>query len=608
MIWALGFEGVQSTRGSPTPATVGTDQTLYFGVGPYMVAVNSSSYILWVFETPTNKSVEASPALGSDGTAFFGCNDSYVYAVDYTGSLVWAYESIGAVTSTPALGSNGEGSVVFVGSSGGYLHALHQGNGSLMWQYAAGSAIQSSPVWDADNDMVYLTTSAGWVVAVSTLDGSLSWKYSMPSSISSSPAVGWGSLLYVTLESGDVYALTTSTGAMVWRDHIGSPISSSPVVDMGGSIYFGTDKGVFYCIESPGNVLWEYNTSDAATWHSAAIGYGGVIYAGNTDGLIVAFTGAALQVRTSEPTAAPTYAVVRLEVIIDLYNITAADIDIDSFFKETYISTVADVVDVNSSLVLFGDYYNVSSSTTSATRRELLESSTDIVRTTFTILLYNLTECTRSLKTLEANVTSGWFVKTLASIGIELHSAAAESVTLAVMVNGECLLTTAAPTPYRKKAHPTAVPTPSSKKAAYPTAAPSPDGKKVGYPTFAPTPTPSAEPTPKPTTGHEVVCVATSLPLSNVSYSSVITPAAKSVITTSVGQTTNTSTSDIEVNKYSNLCDDKSSTKRKLWATEMLEAHDISNGGMAALGASVSTTTTSSSNISFSITRILSGT
>ena len=72
-----------------------------------------------------------SPAIGSDGTVYFGaeagCCAGCLYALNPDGTLKWRFQTEDWVASSPAIGSDG---TVYIGSGDGYLYAI-QGSSSL---------------------------------------------------------------------------------------------------------------------------------------------------------------------------------------------------------------------------------------------------------------------------------------------------------------------------------------------------------------------------------------------------------------------------------------------------------------------------------------------
>lgn len=69
----------------------------------------------------TSAAIESSPAIGTDGTVYFGSWDGSVYAVYSDGRLRWSYPTGSAINSSPALALDG---TVYVGSLDGHLYAI----------------------------------------------------------------------------------------------------------------------------------------------------------------------------------------------------------------------------------------------------------------------------------------------------------------------------------------------------------------------------------------------------------------------------------------------------------------------------------------------------
>ena len=75
---------------------------------------------LWEFET--GGAVTSSPAIGSDGTVYVGSWDKKLYAINgKSGVKLWEFETGGYVDSSPAIGSDG---TVYVGSRDKKLYAI----------------------------------------------------------------------------------------------------------------------------------------------------------------------------------------------------------------------------------------------------------------------------------------------------------------------------------------------------------------------------------------------------------------------------------------------------------------------------------------------------
>ena len=145
---------------------IAEDGTIYVGVDPYgaamqgdlqivgnsFYAVNPDGTLKWQF--PTGDGVESSPAIGPDGTIYFGSYDSTFYAVTDNGTegtLKWSFKTDGIIDASPTVGADG---VVYIGSRDSTLYAFNP-DGSTKWTYRLPGQIESS-VTIAGNGSIYV--------------------------------------------------------------------------------------------------------------------------------------------------------------------------------------------------------------------------------------------------------------------------------------------------------------------------------------------------------------------------------------------------------------------------------------------------------------------
>ena len=83
-------------------------------------AVPKPGTVLWEFET--GGAVDSCPVLGADGTVYVGSNDNKVYALDgKTGAKIWEFETGSYVGSSPSVGADG---ILYVGSYDKKVYAI----------------------------------------------------------------------------------------------------------------------------------------------------------------------------------------------------------------------------------------------------------------------------------------------------------------------------------------------------------------------------------------------------------------------------------------------------------------------------------------------------
>ncbi|MBN2373881.1 PQQ-like beta-propeller repeat protein [bacterium] len=114
---------------------VASDGTIYAGnsnadsayganQGNQVFAVNpGDGSVKWAYPVGDGdeNSIFSSPAIGSDGTVYIGCDNGKVYALTSDGGLKWSYQTQGEVSSSPAIGSDG---TVYIGSCDGKIYAF----------------------------------------------------------------------------------------------------------------------------------------------------------------------------------------------------------------------------------------------------------------------------------------------------------------------------------------------------------------------------------------------------------------------------------------------------------------------------------------------------
>jgi outer membrane protein assembly factor BamB len=261
--------------------------------------------IKWKFKT--GGAVISTPAV-IDGTAYFGSNDHYLYAVNLADGLQrWKFKTGSRVTSSPAV-YNG---AVFFASYDGNIYAVDAKSGEQRWKFAsegerrfmgrhlhgadpAGESMPdpfdfylSSPAIDADT--VYIGSGDGNVYALDAQSGTLRWKFRTGNVVHASPAIANG-MVYIGSWDSYFYALDAKSGQERWRfktgeDHeIANQVgiqSSALIAD--GTVYFGCRDSNLYALDAAsGAKKWVY--SNKGSWViSTPIAKEGTLYFATSD-------------------------------------------------------------------------------------------------------------------------------------------------------------------------------------------------------------------------------------------------------------------------------------------------------------------------------------
>ncbi|HEC89638.1 MAG TPA: cell surface protein, partial [Thermoplasmatales archaeon] len=144
-----------------TTAAVSSN-SIYVGSDMNMYCISLDGEIMWSFTA--GDIIESSPALGLDGTIYFGCNDGYLYALKPSGELKWKFETTGVIyTSSPSIGADG---TIYIGDENGHVFAVNP-DGTKKWEsiVSEGDDIEC-PIAIGVNGTIYVTTYTGGIYAI----------------------------------------------------------------------------------------------------------------------------------------------------------------------------------------------------------------------------------------------------------------------------------------------------------------------------------------------------------------------------------------------------------------------------------------------------------
>ncbi|HEY9840098.1 MAG TPA: PQQ-binding-like beta-propeller repeat protein, partial [Candidatus Obscuribacterales bacterium] len=183
-----------------------------------------------------------SPVVAADGSIYLGAGDGKVYALSSSGTAKggFSFSAVGAISSTTALSA--DGSRLYIGSDDGKLYAVNTSSGAVVWSYATGAAIRSSPALDSQGNL-YFGSNDNKLYSLD-VDGGLRSGFPVTTggAISSSPAIDSQGRIFAQSQDGKLYGLT-SAGASLSGFPVSVGVSgNSPAIGSDGTVYTTADN------------------------------------------------------------------------------------------------------------------------------------------------------------------------------------------------------------------------------------------------------------------------------------------------------------------------------------------------------------------------------
>lgn len=224
-----------------------------------------SRRVLWRFKA--DRPVPAAPELGED-TILIRDEGNTIYVLDPDGRAI--IKTPADSVTTPVREWNGR---IYFGCGDGRIAALDaRKNGQSVWEFKAGSAVRSGPVFIGG--LVIFGTDDGRLLALDD-GGRLLWTFVAKGPIRVDPAAS-GARLYFGTADRYFYCLSPATGKKKWVFRLaGAPLHPPSVA--GKRVVFAASDSVVYCLAAgSGQILW-WQAVPSRVVHDLAIADGVVI-------------------------------------------------------------------------------------------------------------------------------------------------------------------------------------------------------------------------------------------------------------------------------------------------------------------------------------------
>jgi large repetitive protein len=223
------------TQSLSSPA-IGTDGTIYFGSDDSpnynIYAINANGTLRWKYST--GYITNGAPAIAPDGTIYIGSGDHHLYAMNPNGTLRWWYDTGSDIKGGATIASDG---TIYVPAFNSYFYALTP-NGELLWKGYTGDSVAAAGLALAENGTIYVGTER---LRAYSPDGTLKWTADLPGDVYGTvPAVSADGTIYVS--AGDYLVAMNPDGTIRWNKNItNDQIRSSPSIGPGNRVYVGSN-------------------------------------------------------------------------------------------------------------------------------------------------------------------------------------------------------------------------------------------------------------------------------------------------------------------------------------------------------------------------------
>jgi outer membrane protein assembly factor BamB len=257
-----------------------------------MARSQSDGAEIWTYSTlstATAGGIVSSPAVGPDGTVYFGLEigsdtslitRGRLYAISPAGEAKWVFNTDDWIDATPLISADGR---IYFGDWDGTFYCLDAATGADIWSMDAGAFIVGSAAQGPDGTL-YVGTGESLLLAIDPVDGGIKWVFPAEDWIFAAPVVGPDGRIYVGSWDDRLYAIEPD-GRLAWSALTGGDITGGAALMADGTVVVGSRDRFVYAINPDGTLRWAYETGDGVE-SAPSIGPDGSVAIGSTDGFV----------------------------------------------------------------------------------------------------------------------------------------------------------------------------------------------------------------------------------------------------------------------------------------------------------------------------------
>ncbi|MCW4005084.1 MAG: PQQ-binding-like beta-propeller repeat protein [Candidatus Bathyarchaeota archaeon] len=267
-----------TTEGAVVSSPTISEERAYFGSQDKNIYCVDARTGVLVWKFATQERVASTVAV-VNGRVYTGTDDGWVYCLNADdGEKIWEtyaggnqpanFNAAVILRSSPAV-VNGR---VYVGALDNKTYCLNSYNGSVIWTYQTLGHITSSPaVYDGAVYVIAQEPFAGALYKLNAQDGEVIWKKYIPyqptlgggTDMHASPTVADG-IVFAASNTMEYYAINATTAETIWTfrdEQAGEFIVCTPIYE-DGNVYL-VDKFSIVCANATsGDIIWSKFTGD----------------------------------------------------------------------------------------------------------------------------------------------------------------------------------------------------------------------------------------------------------------------------------------------------------------------------------------------------------